>query len=129
MQIDGLVTVWLRVYPLGKTINLKVLTRRCSIKKLGKTINLKVLTRRCSIKKTFCTILQNSQENTCAGVLFLKERFQHRCFLWIYQHFAKHLLLKTPPGNCFCKFQLFISSSNTKTIRDSFWLWIWAGLL
>ena len=31
-------------------------------------------------KKLLLKILQYSQENTCAGVSFIKRRFQHRCF-------------------------------------------------
>ena len=31
-------------------------------------------------KKLVLKILQYSQENTCVGVLFIKSRFQHKCF-------------------------------------------------
>ena len=34
----------------------------------------------CSVKKTFLEISQNSQENACARVSFLKKRLWHRCF-------------------------------------------------
>ena len=46
--------------------------------------------RRCFVKKVFFEILQNSQENTCARVSFLK-RLWHRCFS---VNFAK--FLRTP---------------------------------
>ena len=34
----------------------------------------------CSVKKAFLEILQNSLENACARVSFLKKRLWHRCF-------------------------------------------------
>ena len=34
----------------------------------------------CSVKKAFFEISQNSQENACARVSFLKKRLWHRCF-------------------------------------------------
>ena len=33
-------------------------------------ISLEAVVRRCSVKKVFLEILQNSQENTCAGISF-----------------------------------------------------------
>ena len=36
--------------------------------------------RSCSVRKSFLEISQNSLENACARVLFLKKRPWHRCF-------------------------------------------------
>ena len=57
----------------------------------------------------FLEISQNSQENTCARIIFnkvadlrpatlLKRRLWHRCFPVNFVKF-----LKTPPGDCFCE--------------------------
>ena len=35
--------------------------------------NTEAVVRRCSVKKVFLEILQNSQENTCARISFLKK--------------------------------------------------------
>ena len=65
----------------------------------GQPVFLEAVTRRCSVKMVFLEILQNSQENTCAGVSFLiklrarglRKRLWHRCFP---VNFAK--FLRTP---------------------------------
>ena len=47
---------------------------------------------RCSVKQVFLKILQNSQENTCAGAFIpatLKERLLHRNFLVNFAKFLK----------------------------------------
>ena len=43
----------------------------CS-KVVGKELKAETVARKCSVKKGFLEILQNSQENTCAGVSFLQ---------------------------------------------------------
>ena len=44
--------------------------------------------RSCSVNKEFLEISQNSQENACAGVSFLKKRLRHR---WFPVNFGKFL--------------------------------------
>ena len=62
----------------------------------------------CSAKKVFLQILQNSQENTCAGASFLiKKRDSHTdVFLWILQNFIfkgpKKLSISTKKCHCRC---------------------------
>ena len=64
---------------------------------------------RCFIKKVFFKISQNSQENTCIGVSFLKKiaawrpaallkkRLKHRCFpVNFLRNFYEHLFGRTP---------------------------------
>ena len=58
--------------------------------------------RRCSVKKMFFENLQNSQENTCAGVSFLiKLQAWHMCFPVNFEKFWKHLFLKNTSDGCF----------------------------
>ena len=69
--------------------------------------------RRCSVKKLFLEILQNSQENTCARVSFLKKlqplvcnfikkkRLWHRCFPVNFAKFLKHVFLQNTSSGCF----------------------------
>ena len=52
------------------------------------------VTQRCSVKKVFVEISQNSQENTCARVSFLKKRLWHRCFPVNFVKFLRTSFLK-----------------------------------
>ena len=69
---------------------------------------------RSSRTEVFLNILQNSQENICAGAYFFfliagwrsANLLERDCgifiFLWIMQKFKEHLLCKTPSNGCFC---------------------------
>ena len=54
-------------------------------------------------KKVFLMVLQNSEENTCVRVCFLKNRLPHRWFLVNFAKFLRTLFYRTPPGNCLWK--------------------------
>ena len=53
-----------------------------------------VLIRRCSVKMVFLEISQNSQENTCARVSFLKKILWHRCFPVNFSKFIRTPFLR-----------------------------------
>ena len=97
---------------------------------------------RCSVKKVFLKISQNSQENTCARVSFLKKRPWHKRFLVNFTKFLgapifiEHLwwmlldFRERDRGGCRNKFELKL-----KSVRFAFnifkltnvmrWLKIW----
>ena len=56
----------------------------------------------------FLEILQNSQENTCARVSFLKDS-DTGVFLWTLRNFYEHTFYKTPLGHCFWSFVIAVS--------------------
>ena len=51
----------------------------------------------------FLEISQNSQENTCARVSFLKRRLRHRCFSVNFEKFLGTLFLQNTSGGWCCK--------------------------
>ena len=66
-------------------------------------LETEAVVQRCSVKKVFLKISQNSQENTCARVSFLK-------ILW---NFLEHLFYRTPPVPAF-----------VETFLLGIWIWI-----
>ena len=60
----------------------KCRTRYCSV-------FTEAFVRKCSVKKVFLVTAQNSQENTCTSVSFLKKRLWYRCFLGDFLKFLK----------------------------------------
>ena len=57
-------------------------------------------------KKVLLKISKTSQKNTCARVSYNKnsnknKRLWHRCFSVNFAEFLKHLIYKTPLGDCF----------------------------
>ena len=60
-------------------------------------------TLRCSIKSLFLKISQNSQENICFEVSFLKETTTQVFSYEFCELFEEHLLYRTLPGDCFCQ--------------------------
>ena len=59
------------------------------IEDLKKIKTKEAVVQRCSVKKVFLEISQNSLENTCARVSFLKKRLSHRCFPVNFLKFLK----------------------------------------
>ena len=49
------------------------------------------------IKKLILKISENSMENTCTSVSFIKKQ-------WILRNFQEHLYYRTPPDGCFLIF-------------------------
>ena len=78
------------------------------------------ITQRCSVKKMFLEILQNSQENTCAGVSFLINLQTSDLTLW-YRYFpinfAKFLNIFF---SCFCMFSILPFLSKAYQARKHF---------
>ena len=64
---------------------------------IGYFESIEVVVPRCSVKKAFLEISQNSQENACARVSFLKKRLWHRCFPVNFAKFLRTTFLTEHP--------------------------------
>ena len=71
---------------------------------------------RWSVKKVFLKISQNSQENTCASVSFLRKRVWHRWFPVNFAISLREPSLQNTFGGCFCSAKHLIINQGKRYI-------------
>ena len=77
--------------------------------------------RRCTVKKLFLEISQNSQENTCARVSFLKRRPWQRCLSVYFTKFLRKPFLQNTSWRLFTYILHSIWSEKLERYGFSIW--------